>query len=115
MFLRDLANPQAQVVELKGQGSTPFDLGFTADSQAVGFSRVPVTPANPAVYDGFDLAARKTRNLPRDQLRGAIKTLDGWTLQGSIRNFVLEAKNQTDRAGSATSIRTRSATGGRTR
>ena len=33
--------------DLKGKGTTPFDLGFTKDSQVVGFTREPSGAANP--------------------------------------------------------------------
>ena len=36
--LRDAANPAQRVADLSGFGSSLWDIGFTADSRAVGFS-----------------------------------------------------------------------------
>ena len=98
LFIQDMANLDAPPQELKGHGSTPFDLGFTADSQVVGFSRDRFDPANPPpIYEAFDLARRKSLNVSGIQLQHAIKSLNGWTLTGSILNYRLEAVNQDGR------------------
>lgn len=98
LFVQDLANLNAPPQELKGQGSTPFDLGFTADSRVIGFSRDRFDPANPPpIYEAFDLARRKAQNVSGIQLQHAIKVLNGWTLTGSILNYRLEAVNQDGR------------------
>lgn len=98
IFIQNMANLDAPQPELKGQGSTPFDLGFTADSQVVGFSRDRFDPANPPpIYEAFDLARRKSLNVSGIQLQHAIKSLNGWTLTGSILNYRLEAVNQDGR------------------
>jgi len=98
LFIQDMANLDAPPQALKGQGSTPFDLGFTADSQVIGFSRDRFDPANPPpIYEAFDLARRKALTLSGIQLQHAIKSLNGWTLTGSILNYRLEAVNQDGR------------------
>ena len=88
--MNDLAKPPA---ELKGQCSTPFDLGFKADeSPVLGFTRDLFDPANrPQQYAGFDFAERKTRTIPGDQLRHAIQEFNGWKLVGNINLPLLEA------------------------
>lgn len=97
VLIQDLRNPDRPRLELKGRGSTPFDLGFTADSQAVGFLRTAAGPANPAEYLGYDFAGQQRRRVTRDQLRRAITSLSGWSLQGNIQTYVLEAVNQDGR------------------
>jgi WD40 repeat protein len=92
IYLQDMRALESPPRELKGQGSTPFDLGFTADSQVIGFTRERHAPANPPqVYDAFDVGKRRSVPvIPRDQLRRAIKEYQGWTLDGSINNYRLE-------------------------
>ena len=97
VLIQDLRNPDRPRLELKGRGSTPFDLGFTADSQAVGFLRTAAGPANPAEYLGYDFAGQQRRRVTRNQLRRAITSLSGWSLQGNIQTYVLEAVNQNGR------------------
>src|SRR5262249_298476 len=79
IFIPEMANLERAPLELKGQGSTPFDLGFTQDSQTVGFTRARGDLAESPNYEGFNLGRRNTRNLPRDQLRRAMKAYNGWT------------------------------------
>jgi WD40 repeat protein len=91
IYLQDMTDLQKAPDELRGQGSTPFDLGFSRDSQVVGFTRSPYQPTRPpSVYDGFDYGRRKPRNLRRDDLTFALRTYNGWSLDGSIRRYVLE-------------------------
>ena len=97
IFIQDVRNPERPRLELRGKGSTPFDLGFTADSQAVGFLRTTADPANPSHYLGYDFARQERRRVTRDQLRRAIPSLSGWTLQGNIQTYVLAAVNQNGR------------------
>jgi WD40 repeat protein len=97
IFIQQLRDLQSPPLELKGQGSTPFDLGFTQDSQTIGFTRALEGPANAPTVEAFDLGQRKTRNLSRDQLRGAIRSLNGWTVNGDINQYRLEAVNQDGR------------------
>ncbi len=80
--------------ELKGEGSTPFDIGFTADNQAVGFTREPFNPANPAqVYEGFDLGKRQRRTVPRGELQFAVAEYQGWKIEGNVNQYRLELVN----------------------
>jgi WD40 repeat protein len=94
IYLQDPANLAQPAEQLRGQGSTPFDLGFSADSQVVGFTRTPFDPTRPPpVYDGFDFGRRKYRAIRREDLRLALKTYDGWSLEGSISQYVPELVN----------------------
>ena len=98
IFIQDLTSMETPPRELKGQGSTPFDLGFTADSQVLGFSRDRFDPANPPMtYEAFDLARRRSLNVSRNQLQRGINAFGGWSLQGSILNYRLEAVHQDGR------------------
>ena len=82
ILIQELANLETRPKKLEGHGSTPFDLGFTADSQMIGFHRERFDPANPpATYEAFDLARRRFQILPRDQLQRAINSLNGWTMR----------------------------------
>ncbi len=93
IFIQDMSDLAKPPAELKGQGSTPFDLGFKADeSQVLGFTREILDPANPPQdYSGFDFAERKTRTIPGNQLRHGVKEYNGWTLVGNIDQPLLEA------------------------
>jgi WD40 repeat protein len=94
IFVQDTRAPRTDPTELRGQGTTIFDLGFTADSQSIGFTRERFAPASsPQLYDGFDLARRRYQALPGNPLRRAIKQYNGWTLSGSILRYRLEAVN----------------------
>ena len=74
IFIQELANLNLRPKKLEGQGSTPFDLGFTADSRVIGFHRERFDPANPPeTYEAFDLARRQFVILPRSQLQRAIR------------------------------------------
>jgi WD40 repeat protein len=98
IFVQDTTNLESSPRELKGQGSTPFDLGFTANSEVLGFTRNLFDPANPPrTYEAFDLARRRSLNVSRDQLRRGIDTFGGWSLRGSILNYRLEAVHQDGR------------------
>ncbi len=76
IFIQEMSNLEQAPAELKGQGSTPFDLGFKADDSGVlAFTRTPLDPANPPQdYEGFDLAKpgrlgpyRRTRSSTRSR------------------------------------------------
>jgi WD40 repeat protein len=97
IFIQDMANLETPPLELRGYGSTPFELGFTQDSQTIGFTRALGNPANASAYEAFDLRRRRTGTIPRGQLRGAVKTYGGWTLVGNINVYRLEAVNQDGR------------------
>lgn len=84
VYLKDLADPAKSLAAMESQGSSVWDVGFRADSQAVGYSRVRTDlPGAPAQVEGFDLATRQRATLDRAALRGAIATLEGWTSQPS--------------------------------
>jgi hypothetical protein len=79
--------------ELRGAGSTPFDLGFSNESHIVGFTRARLDAANlPGLYEGFDLDQHRSRIVPRDQLpHRAIREHGGWTLEPAPNPPRLEA------------------------
>jgi WD40 repeat protein len=82
ILVQDTAALETLPAELKGKGTTPFDLGFTKDSQAVGFTRDALPVANvPRVYHGFDVGRRRSRPVTREQLTGAIKEYAGYSLR----------------------------------
>ncbi len=113
IFVRNLANLDLRPQKLEGQGSTPYDLGFTADSQVIGFSRERFDPANPSpTYEAFDLARRRFLVLPRGQLQRAITTLDGWTLRPSTVVSGSRLSTRTAAPGDATSMAQRNEIGG---
>ncbi len=96
VFIQDMAALDQPPRQLRGQGSTPFDLGFSGDSQVVGFTRDRLDPANPPpLYDGFDLGLRQSRTVAREQLpHHAIRQYQGWTLRDRLNPpnpFRLEA------------------------
>ncbi len=77
---------------LRGSGSTPFALGFTAGSDAIGWTRIDPAPRNPAgKIDGFDLRRRVWMPLDRTSLRTAIQEYQGWRLIGDVNLYRLEA------------------------
>ena len=75
---------------IKGKGTTILDIGFTADSSAVGFSRGLAPAGQGAAFDGFNLAEKRALTLSGDGLRRAILTYDGWTFRGSINSYTPE-------------------------
>ena len=79
----DPAAPDRPAREIRGAGSTPFDIRFSADGKIIGFTREPFDPANPpASYDGFDLERREPLTVARNDLpHGVIPQFQGWTLQ----------------------------------
>ncbi|WP_165230973.1 WD40 repeat domain-containing protein [Aquisphaera insulae] len=98
VFVHDMTRLDAAPAELKGTGSTPFDLAFTADSRTITFVRDRGGPNAPAQRVAFDLAGRITRRLdPREPLSGPIPAVEGWSLRGNLGTFVLEAVNQDGR------------------
>ena len=94
LYLQDMAAPEAPPRELRGKGSTPFDLGFTRDSRAIGFARQPFAAASPPrSYEGFDMARRAAVTLSRGQLAGAVSAHEGWTFPRTVNPTELEAVN----------------------
>ncbi len=97
VFIQDMNKREVVPLRLEGQGSTPFDLGFTADSQVVGFNRGRLDPANPPVTsEAFSVARRTFSIISRNQLQRAIKELNGWTLTFNVSGTV-EAVHQDGR------------------
>jgi WD40 repeat protein len=97
IFIQELANLELRPKRLEGQGSTPFDLGFTGDSKKIVFHRERFDPANPPEnYEAFDLEHRRFLILPRSQLQRAINSFNGWTVRG-VLNLRLEAVHQDGR------------------
>jgi WD40 repeat protein len=89
----DPAAPNVAPREIRGAGSTPFDVRFSQDSKVVGFTRA-FDPANPpAFYEGFNLERREPVTVERTNLPdGVITQFPGeWTLQPSTDPFVLLA------------------------
>jgi WD40 repeat protein len=81
VFIQDVNQREIAPLRLEGQGSTPFELGFTRDSQIVGFDHGRSDRANPpANSEAFDLARRRFSMISRDQLQRAIKSHNGWTV-----------------------------------
>jgi WD40 repeat protein len=105
IYLQDTNNLQKPPDELRGKGSTPFDLGFTRDSRVVGFTRVPFDPIRPPpTYEAFDFGqwnsrnVRISRNVRREDLTFGLRTYNGWSLRGNIRDYVLELVSPDGRA-----------------
>src|SRR4051794_9454763 len=75
--VQDLDDLRRAPMELKGKGSTPFDLGFGPGDRVLGFTR-EFDPARPPVtYEGFEPATRRAVAVSRDQLRRAVKEYNG--------------------------------------
>lgn len=75
---------------IKGKGTTVLNVGFTADSNSVGFSRDLAPAGQGATVDGFNFSEKRALTLPDDGLRRAIMTYDGWTFRGSINTYTPE-------------------------
>jgi WD40 repeat protein len=98
IFVHNLANLELRPQRLEGQGSTPFDIGFSGDSRVIGFTRGPLDPANlPESYEGFDLSRRQFLIVPRGQLQRSGASLAGWTMRATAPRFRLEAVHQNGR------------------
>jgi WD40 repeat protein len=84
----DQAAPDRPPREIRGAGTTAFDVRFSDDGKTIGLTREPFDPANPpGSYEGFDLERRKTLTISRDRLpHGAIAQYQGWTLQRSTNS-----------------------------
>ena len=91
IYIQELADLKRAPSTLRGKGTTVYDIGFTADSRAVGFSRTFGPPVANSEIDAFDVVARKTVRLPVESLRRSISTFDGWSIQGSISRYELNA------------------------
>ena len=89
----DPAAPDRPPREIRGAGSTPFDLRFSEDGKVIGFTRESFDPANlPASYEGFDLERREPLSVARNDLpQGAIREYQGWSLRRSNNPLELVA------------------------
>ncbi len=85
--------PNLPAQEIRGVGSTPFDIRFSEDGKIIGFTRESLAPGNPPPsYEAFNLDRRESLTVPRNELpHGAIFQFQGWTLQRSINPLVLTA------------------------
>lgn len=99
--LRDVVDPRRAPSDLMGAGSSLWDVGFTADSQSVGYSWTGPGSSPPPTFWGFDLKRRATAVFNTADLRRAQATLDGWTLT-PVSPFVIEARNPAQPAVSLT-------------
>ena len=119
--IADPAAPGQPPREIKGAGSTPFDVRFAADSQAVGFTREAFDPANPpASYEGFDLEQRagadhraERASHGRDPAIPGVDPRDGAPIRSQLaavnattarRRFFAIDRRRSDRRGRATFI-----------
>jgi WD40 repeat protein len=95
--IRDLMNPNAPTVELAGQGSSLWDVGFSQDSSAIGFARKRPDLADPPTeYEGFDLSGRRLAPFAPGDLSRAVTTWNGWSFHpiDPHRIDVLNAQGQ---------------------
>ncbi len=93
----DLAALDGPPREIRGAGSTPFDVRFSGDGKVVGFTRTAFDPANPpASYEGFELERREPVTVTRNDLpHGTIQQYQGWSLQRSDNPIELAAVDAT--------------------
>ena len=93
----DVAGPNRQSLELAGQGSSLWDVGFSADSRAIGVARKrPDLPDPPTAYEDFDLERNRVTPFAPAELSRALTTWNGWTVRpaGPYTLDVLNAANQ---------------------
>jgi WD40 repeat protein len=91
--IKDLANLNRPMIVLAGQGQSLWQVAFRPDSQAVGFSRSrPDLPGPPQPYEGFDLQTRQRVDIDPAGLRGAVSSLQGWTIR-PVNPLTLEVVN----------------------
>ncbi len=93
----DLTDPRIAPVELTGQGSSIWDVGFAADSRAIGFARQrPDLPEPPELYEDFDLQGQRVAPFARNELSRAVLTWNGWRIEPKTpyRVDALNAQNQ---------------------
>ena len=75
-------DPNRPPIVLAGQGSSIWDVGFSRDSEAVGFARRrPDGPEPQAEYDEFDLKGRRLTPFRTEELSRAVATWNGWTVR----------------------------------
>jgi WD40 repeat protein len=80
--LVDLGQPGRNRLELAGQGSSIWDVGFSRDSRVIGFARRrPDLPDPPRQYEDFDLRGQRVAPFDRGELSRALAALDGWSVR----------------------------------
>ncbi|AGA30388.1 hypothetical protein [Singulisphaera acidiphila] len=91
--IRDLADPNGAPIELAGQGSSLWDIGFGPDGRTVGFARSrPDLPGPAPKYEDFDLRGQRVTMFDRGELSRSVPTLDGWKVQ-PIDPYTLDLLN----------------------
>ncbi len=93
----DPGDPNRPAIELAGQGSSLWDVGFSRDSEAIGFARRrPDGPEPPAEYEDFDLKGRRLTPFRAAELSRAVTTWNGWTVRpvGPWALDVLDARGK---------------------
>jgi WD40 repeat protein len=91
--LKDLREPNKPVVEMKGQGRSIWDVGFSADSRSIGLTRSHPGRVEPAPsYEGFDLHARTLASFAQADLKRALTTWEGWSAR-PVDPLTLEVLN----------------------
>jgi hypothetical protein len=87
VYVKDLRDPRKPLVELAGQGSSLWDVGFVDAGPgvdrgpAVAYSYEHSAAAPPAAYWGFAVHGRLRSSYARDQVRRAVPEFDGWTVR----------------------------------
>ncbi len=90
--LSDLRNPAHLTVTIRGEGSSVRGIGFTADSQSVGFTRRrPDRPDEPMETIGFDLKARSLKEIGLADLAPK-PVLEGWRVE-PVGPFALNVRS----------------------
>lgn len=78
-------------VLLQGDGRTIWGVGWTRDSQSVGFNRSRSDQENgpPEVSEAFNILERAYLSLPANTSSRAIETWDGWTVR-TVNHLTIE-------------------------
>jgi len=93
LYVRELAAAAETTLELAGQGSSIWDVGFAADGRSVGFSRTRTDLGGPAPqYEDFDLSGQRVAPFNQADLIRARLTLNGWTVR-PIDPYTLDLLN----------------------
>ncbi|WP_406700941.1 hypothetical protein V5E97_19305 [Singulisphaera sp. Ch08] len=91
--IRDLTDLNQAPIELAGQGSSIWDIGFGPDGRTVGYLRSrPEQPGAAPKYEDFDLRGQRVTMFDQGELSRAIPTLDGWKVQ-PIDPYTLDLLN----------------------
>ena len=81
LVVADRQNPNRTRLELKGQGSSVWDVAFGVDNQTIGLGRSRPAPEAPATeFEGFDARNRRPVDFNAAGAARAITALDGWTV-----------------------------------